>query len=135
MQNTNGLNESLQKVVEKALKVAETTGQFVIEQAPDLINQFLQWHLFRNIIGILIAISIFLMGRYLPYLWLQKEYDKYDADQRFFNRFGDDGAIIGYVLFTVMTLFSFLMLYVKIMNIIKITVAPKIFIIEYFINN
>ena len=46
--NFKKTDEVLSKVVEKALNVAEKTGEFAIEQAPLLLKEFYSWHIAKN---------------------------------------------------------------------------------------
>ena len=55
-------DEVLSKAVEKGIELAEKTGNFVIEQAPDLLKEFYQWRIISCIMWIVIAIILFLSG-------------------------------------------------------------------------
>ena len=54
----NELEKQLAKVIEKAIQVAEETGQFVIDQAPDLLQEFYKWHIAKSILMITIFIGV-----------------------------------------------------------------------------
>jgi len=71
--NFTKTDEVLSEVVKKAVVLAEKTGNFIIEQAPDILQEFYNWKIISYIMGILLSIIIFLIGRYIPYLWLTKE--------------------------------------------------------------
>jgi len=61
-------DEVLSKVVEKALIVAEKTGNFVIEQTPLLLQEFYKWHITESILGILLGLIIsYYIGMYVDY--------------------------------------------------------------------
>lgn len=125
------LDEVLAKSVEKAISVAEKTGQFVIEQAPDLLKQFYMWHIAECIFWIVFSIGLFILGRYLPYAWLSKEESEYDS--RFFGRYGNDEIPLAYILFILSTLLSIIIFLTSIYELLFITIAPKLYLIEYFI--
>mgnify|MGYP006174849981 CR=1 FL=1 len=122
----------LKEIVLKGVELAEKTGSFAIEQAPDLLQQFYRWHLVSNIIYFVCGIVILLLGRFAPNVWLEKkETGRYI--HTFFNKHGDDGVITAYIVFTVCTIWSCYLLFNSIYDIIYLLVAPKIYLINYFI--
>ena len=54
----NELEKQLSKLVEKGIEVAEQTGNFVIEQAPDLLQEFFRWHISKNIFLMIVFIVL-----------------------------------------------------------------------------
>jgi len=54
-------NEALEKAILKGIELAEKTGTFIIEQAPEVIQQFYRWHTISNWFGIGICVSIILI--------------------------------------------------------------------------
>jgi hypothetical protein len=66
----NKTDQVLSEVVKKALGVAEKTGDFVIEQAPLLIQEFYAWHTWSHILGILFGVLLIILGRVVPIIWL-----------------------------------------------------------------
>lgn len=126
------LDEVLSSAVQKGVELAEKTGHFVIEQAPDLLQQFYKWHIAESIFWIVFSIMLFFLGRYLPYLWLSKEEKSYYSE-RFFGRYGDEGIIGAYMMFIISTVVSFLVLLTNAYNLVFLLAAPKLYLIEYFI--
>ena len=58
---TEKTEQLLETSLTKCLEVAEKTGQFVMEQAPDLLKQFYLWHTARNIAWVFsLSILIFI---------------------------------------------------------------------------
>lgn len=131
--NFTKTDEVLSEVVKKAVVLAEKTGNFIIEQAPDILQEFYNWKIISYIMGILLSIIIFLIGRYIPYLWLTKEESHYYSD-RFFNRYGSDGVIGAYITFAITTITFSILFITNLYNLIFIITAPKLFLIEYFLN-
>lgn len=129
--NFKKTDEVLSKVVEKALMVAEKTGDFVIEQAPLLLQEFYAWHICSSILFILLGIAFIIIGIRLPYFWLDKEEKKWDF--KYLNRYGDEGAISAWFCFGIGTIIGIIMLIVSIYDLVFILVAPKLYLIEYFI--
>jgi len=127
-------NEVLSEFVKKAMVTMEKTGDFVIEQAPLVLQEFYKWHIAKNILGILFGIIIFLIIRYLPYIWLHKE-KKYDDDIRFFNRYGDEDGIafVSWIVFIIGSITTLFLIPYCVYTLIFILVAPKFYLIEFFI--
>ena len=128
------IDEVLSTIVQKAMIVAEKTGDFIIEQSPLLLQEFYMWHIWSNILFIFLGIFMFLAGRYAPYFWLEKENKNNYYDKTFFNRYGDDGCIAGYMIFITTTITSITFIFISIYKLIYILIAPKLYLINYFIN-
>jgi len=126
MKNTD---EALGKLIEKGIEVAEKSGQFVIDQAPDLLKEFYQWHIAENIFSILIGIII-LFGAYKVVKLLGVEEEDYDTDLKLFGKHIGFGTILTSAF---MTLFGGIFICVGIYQLVFILVAPKLYLIEYFI--
>lgn len=134
-------DEVLSVMVQKAMIVAEKTGNFIIEQSPLLLQEFYMWHIWSNIFFIILAILIYLFGRYLPmfYLYSTKTYKNYNNSDRtcefkFFGKYGDDLAVIAWIKYGLCTIGSLILLFVSIYELIFIIIAPKLYLIQYFIN-
>ena len=52
------LEDTLVEVLRKGLRVAEQTGDFVVDQAPEVINQLLKWKMFESILYCVLTVSI-----------------------------------------------------------------------------
>ena len=136
--NFQNTDQVLSKIVEKALVVAEKTGNFVIEQTPLLLQDFYNWHITVSILGILLGIIIFLLGRYIPYLWLNKE--RTDSDNiQFFKRFNNNTCSyeklsFSWIVFILLLVISINIIFQNLYNLLYLLIAPKLYLIEYFIN-
>jgi hypothetical protein len=108
-------NEVLSKAVEKGIEFAEKTGNFVIEQAPDLLKEFYAWQLYSNI-------SLFV-------LMLIISYAIYFVSKKIVESAEDEFLYI----INLFQILPFVFLLVSGYKIIFITVAPKLYLIEYFI--
>ena len=124
-------NKQFERAIEKALDLAEKTGEFVIEQAPEVLREFYMWQIVSSLLLILLSVALFITGRYLPYLWLSKE--KYEWDTKYFGRYGEDDAVFSWALFSISSLVSITILACSIYNLLYIIIAPKMYIIDYFI--
>lgn len=139
-------DEVLSKVVEKALNVAEKTGEFVIEQAPLLLQEFYQWHICKAIFMALLWFGIFFLIQRLSNLLSfsdekmipeenRKKYFK-KRDGRFYYssyRDGDSEAYAFSIGIKIASYFTFIGVAVFLYDLVFILVAPKLYLIEYFI--
>jgi len=127
----NQLEEQLSKVLAKSLELAEKTGNFVINQAPELLQEFYSWHIISSIFFIFLSISILIIGRYTPIIWLSKQ--EHYNDYKYFGRYGNEGALTAYALFFASSFIGIIMFFENVYYLVFILVAPKIYLIEYFI--
>ena len=129
--NFQKTDEVLSEVVKKALTVAEKTGDFVIEQAPLLLQEFYAWHIFSKIFWIIFSIILIFIGRYLPNLWLHKSPIRSNSDE-FFGKYIYDGFGT-WVFFSLSIISGSVIMITNLYNLIYILVAPKLYLIDYFI--
>ena len=124
--NFQKTDEVLAEVVKKALTVAEKTGEFAIEQAPLLLKEFYAWHITKESLGVLLS-SILLFIVYRLYKKLKKYQNEESldlADAEYF--FPLVGIYCGFLFFAIT-------LIVDLYDLIFILVAPKLYLIEYFV--
>lgn len=110
------LNEKLESIIDKSIALAEKTGEFVIDQAPDLLKEFYTWHTYSHIFWI-ILLSIFVVASVV----IVEKITKYE-DDGFIRIFHGIGGLISIPLL------------VNVYNLVFILVAPKLYIIEYFLH-
>ncbi len=109
------MEEELKKALEQGLKLAEKTGEFVIEQAPELLQQFYNWHLVENIIVFSVGLLMLIAS-----IWsIRYGLKEYESEYQILGAFG--------------ILISLVCLIIGAMSTIKILVAPKIYLIEHFL--
>jgi len=129
----NELEQTLQKILEKSLEIAEQTGEFVIDQAPDLLRQFFLWHTIEAIMGITLAVIILLVGIMTIRLWGSKN-DKHSTAKILGRYFNDKNDVKAWV-FTIVFITAFLIIVlINIYCLMYILIAPKLYLIEYFIH-
>ena len=117
------LNELLRPLVEKAINGIDKGTEFVIEQAPDLLQEFYNWHIAESSI-----IIVFLLIGVVQMFWLKKPIER-------MRNFDDDALDIGrIVLQGIVGIVCLVNLCVQLLQLVKILVAPKLYLIEYFIN-
>jgi hypothetical protein len=114
----------LKPIIEKALAVAETTGEFVIEQAPLLLQEFYAWHYALNIswiiINLITIILPFIIHSKLKYLW-----DRGDEDNQMLY-------MIPMIVSGILAFVSLICILFNIFDLLKLMVAPKLYLIEHF---
>ena len=143
----NEIENQLSELIKKAIEVAEKTGEFAIDQAPLLLQEFYRWHIAESVVYILIFITIkVLLGKFaLSFGYKNKEQipeaqkDNYylKKDGRYYSSSFTDGSSDVYVLSIVVKVLSYLSLIgvvVHVKKIIYITIAPKLYLVEYFLN-
>jgi len=126
MKNTD---QALSKLIEKGIKVAEKTGEFVINQAPDLLKEFYTWHIAQNIFGSIFGILLIFAAYKIVKTFGQDE-NSWDCDVRIFGKYIGFGNILC-SLFPFVFGIAFLMC--SIYQLVFIITAPKLYLIEYFV--
>lgn len=132
----NKIEEQLAKVIERAIEVAEQTGQFVIDQAPDLLQEFYRWHIAKHCLGVFIAFVLMIiayrffkmLGKKEPFEEFGKEAPKYLG--RYYNM---DSYMTGFFISGSLSVASVVTLSINVYNLVFILTAPKLYLIEYFI--
>lgn len=136
--NFQKTDEVLAEVVKKALTVAEKTGDFVIEQAPLLLQEFYNWHITVSILGILLGICIFLLGRYIPNIWIINNESQGNYSSKYFSKYTkndswENGITPAWIIFFTGLLTSIVIISINLYNLLFLLIAPKLYLIEYFI--
>lgn len=110
--------KTINQILNKALEVAEKTGEFVIEQAPLLLQEFYAWHTASAII-----IAIFCLFPLPIFIYYFKK-----AKWEYLESFEEIAAIVlGSICFIGIPI-----AFVSLHDLVFITVAPKLYLIEYF---
>ena len=118
-------DKQIAEILKKGLEVAEKSGNFVIEQAPDLVKQLITYKTIETSISVLIEITLmYLIFRYFKYL-----YKKNNEDSDFIgvNSFHIGGILIS----SGVAIFMFITFITDISNLIQLIFAPKIYLLEY----
>ena len=135
--NFKETDKVLSKILDKSLVVAEKTGQFVIEQAPDVLKEFYIWHTAKHIFWILVSIGIFALGRFLPKLWMKnkKDGESWRTEYKFFNYYGDEGsAIASWLVFACLFITFIPVFLIHMYDLVFIICSPKLYLIEYLLS-
>ena len=118
-------DKQIAEILKKGLEVAEKSGNFVIEQAPDLVKQLITYKTVEASIYVLIEITLM----YLIVIYFKYLYKKNNENSSFIieNSFHVIGIIISFMA----SIFFFFAFIVDISNLIQLIFAPKIYLLEY----
>ena len=123
-ETVNLANDALKSLIESATQ----TKDFVIDQAPDIINQLLDWKFFENLILGIIPLVLVLISLMIV-LICSRDFAK--------NMYEDDISLKS-VIFIISTVIGVGGLigfitggFSSLMTALQIYIAPKIFLVEY----
>lgn len=112
--------EILNLALRKAIDVASKTGEFVVEQTPDVVQQLIVFNTAAYATKLAIGVTITgALG------WLIKKIIKHIDD---FEEFGIVTTFASGVGIVLMLMFSVIP---NLFNLMKITLAPKVWLLEY----
>lgn len=130
-ENTTSKDEAIASALEAALRAAETTGTFVVEQAPDVIQQLLLFNTVK--FGVVAAASA--CGSIIAGITARKLYaaarrraeksTEYYASLDGFREFWTSTLLVAASVSLGVTAA------VDGLNFMKITLAPKVWLLEY----
>ena len=116
------LENTLAEAIQKGISLAEKTGEFVVEQAPELIQQFLMFELFESIFWVACSVILTLV----TYKLFKRGIDK----DRFYNE--NEFNPLWFICYALYIPYFFIFAH-NFLGFFKIVIAPKIYLIEYFI--
>lgn len=105
------------ELAQKVLEMLTAAEGFVLEQAPDVVQQLLVWQFWSSVVGFVICLVVFFVCAWA--VWrLFKSADNY----------GPDPVII---IPSVAVIISTLIGCISFFNALQIHLAPKVFLLEY----
>lgn len=111
-----GIEKQLEGIIKKAIEVAEKTGEFAMEQAPLLLQEFYNWHIAKHSLLIVCSVLISVLI-YKVACKISKE----------------TNDVFGFYIVQVFQTFPLVFGCKAIYDLLFILVAPKLYLIEYFI--
>jgi len=117
------IEEQLQPLIAKAIEAAEKTGEFVVEQAPELLQQFYKWQIIESILNIVFGLVVLFICVFII-KWATKAVKDYDTEL-----LGGAALVTSSILFIIFVIVFFDGIY----SLVEIIVAPKLYLIEYFL--
>jgi hypothetical protein len=129
---TKSLEESLEFVVAKAIEIAETTGEFVIEQAPLLLQEFYAWAIMSAIFNMIwLPLAILLIYGFRKSCPVD---ERHGYGLSFYGKIINEGfAIPGHIFGSLGIITGAIFFFVSVYKLMFILVAPKLYLIEHFI--
>lgn len=134
------MNENLQNVLanalQKAMEVAEQTGKFVLDIAPELVHQFLMWELASSIywlvIGLILMCVFSFSKRFVHFVSNHPESLEGKLTWRWC--FEDDAEFSSgvFVFSSIVFLIGGVVALLQIHKILYILIAPEIYLIKAF---
>ena len=118
-------DKQIAEILKKGLEAAEKSGNFVIEQAPDLVKQLITYKTIETSICVLIEITLM----YLIFIYFKYLYKKNNEDSDFIPENAFHG--VGIIITSLMGIFLFFVFINDISNLIQLIFAPKIYLLEY----
>lgn len=144
--NFQKTDQVLAEIVQKGIKLAEKTGEFAIEQAPLLLQEFYKWNITKCILFIVIGLLLFigsicisnLFGSKTSFIYIKYEGYSFEEKKeaklingRYYKSY-DSFISHNMIRFIGILIFLFL-LFTQIYKLLFIILAPKLFLIDYFI--
>lgn len=121
--------ELINTILEKAISVAEQTGEFVVEQAPDVIQQLLVWKFTVSLMAFCAGIISLIGLTYLINL-VAKDNNAKNKDRASYHQFPTPMIWLMGVLIQVLVVVIAFGAWEGMMW-IKIWLAPKLYLLEY----
>ena len=125
----NETDKQLAEILKKGLETAEKTGNFIVEQAPDLIRQLLIWKTVEYSVYVILGISLIIYF----YRWTKKvskemKENEDDFEDYFMDSFANILIAIGQLSLLIT---GIILIAENLQDLIQIVFAPKIYLIEY----
>lgn len=126
-------DEALAQVLTKALEAAEKTGQFVVEQAPDVVQQLVLYYTVLHWASVALSLFILVGGMTLSVRSFKSAFARAEKDEyKDADHFGEFWLGLFAGISSAVTFFA---LFIgNISDALKITLAPKVWLIEYAAN-
>ena len=125
----NETDKQLAEILKKGLETAEKTGNFIVEQAPDLIRQLLIWKTVEYSIYVIMGISLIIyFHRWTKKVTKEMKEKKDDYEDYFMSSFPNFLIAVGQISFLII---GIVLIAANLHSLIQIVFAPKIYLIEY----
>ena len=125
----NETDKQLAEILKKGLETAEKTGNFIVEQAPDLIRQLLIWKTVEYSVYVILGISLIIYF----YRWTKKvakemKENEDDFEDYLMGSISNIFIALGQITFLII---GMILIAENLQYLIQIVFAPKIYLIEY----
>lgn len=123
------MNENLQNEIAKYLDKLNSGSDYLAQEAPGLIQEYLSWQLSSRYIGITFSL-VFILATILISVFLKFKFNHLDVTEQHKRDANSLLIIVVAALSTVPVIYVFVSLY----TIVQINVAPRVFLIENLIS-
>lgn len=112
-------DEVIAKTLEAALNAAQKTGDFIVEQAPGMIEEFLRWKLVENIFAAALSVCIVVF----VFIVRNRISRKIDYD--------DEATTVSWLISILLSALPVIIFFRSCFNAMQIWVAPKVYLFEW----
>ncbi len=132
------LEERLVKVLDKAINLAEQSGEFVIDQAPELLREFYAWNITVCIFCIVLSILMCVAFNEIRKRIGEDEAFEYQyfsttlKSEKALGRHVKDSFNI-WLSFILTALVSLTLFLSSVYHLLYIAISPKLYLINYFV--
>lgn len=123
-------DKALAEAIRKTVEVAGQAKDFVLEQAPDVVQQYLAWHFWSSIIVAALMLVLCFTFLTLARVFLKKhrEVEAQAKAERIAYYSNDWGVGVG--VFCVMATAVMVPFTINVLEAVKIAIAPKVYLLE-----
>lgn len=135
------MNEQLEsavvKILERAISGIDSGVEFMQSELPDVIDQLLTWYLAKGVITAIIGLLFIIQLVILVKIYLKKDIKGAKSDSFWVDHYDhiDNsmgmGAFLAFVFSGMLSIIGLIMFFSSIFEVVKIWVAPKIWLMEY----
>ncbi len=123
-------DKKMDAVATKVIEWMESTEGFVVEQAPDVVQQLLDYSFYRSIIWLLLICACLLALNLGCFYW--RKLITEDTAEDWGPTEKQECREKVYLIQGVFSFLFFLIGFIHFLDILKIVTAPKLFLLEYF---
>jgi len=124
------LEQALADLINKTTSTVDKSTNFLVDQAPDVIQQLLTWKL----CSVGVSALMLLVVLFLVVLWNVRSIIKFNKDPYRHWAYRNDAEMIIFFIIPMISFVLSLCMFDYILEFLKIWLAPKIYLIEYAAN-
>jgi len=126
-------NEVVNKLMIEMIETAGAVKSFVVTEAPEVVQQLLAWTVWENVIWLGIAIILLCLAIWngLKIFKFNKKYSGLTYDERQEGEGSFFMWFVSSIVLSLITLITTAHMPSYILEIVKISVAPKVWLLEY----
>lgn len=122
----------MEKELEKLLQKANGAIDYVIQEAPNLVENFITYKVITSILYLVLLLAMLCSFTYFILKKGSDEYDWLNKDIWFFGKYYGSSGIFIWMIFLILSIFFIIQFFVSIDNLILISIDEKLFLLKYF---